>query len=395
MDIVVSFEFLPTIGGAHLWMYEQYRRWPTGVRVVTARRSSDPAEAERERAFDAHDHGAIEICRVAPLREMNLIDPRYWLTCLSQARSIATSSSGVVTHLHSVRAFPEGAAALLCRRLYARQAKLITYAHGEEILVARTSRQFASVARVVYGASDLVIANSEGTRQMVAELCPSARIVRVSPGVDVAAYQHSDEDVQRYRQQRGWGAGTVAIVTVARMEPRKNHAMVLEAVAALRRKGLPLVYFCGGDGEERAALVQKCSALEIEPWVHFAGAVHDQEKRLAFAAAQIHAMPSIQVGPMIEGFGIVFIEAAAAGLPSIAGNTGGQTEAVLDGETGLIVDGTNLAEVSGAIEKLACDPALRARLGAKGRGWAAKNDWSCVARAAHEAIARLNAPLSS
>jgi phosphatidylinositol alpha-1,6-mannosyltransferase len=245
------------------------------------------------------------------------------------------------------------------------------------------------VARRVYASSDLVIANSEGTRKRVAELCPSARIVKISPGVDAASYVVPEQDVRQHRRQWDWPDQTVVIVTVARMERRKNHEILLEAVGALRHKGLPVAYICGGDGEERSRLVELCGALQLQPWVRFPGAVTDPEKRLTFAAGQIHAMPSIQAGPMIEGFGIVFIEAAAAGVPSVAGNSGGQAEAVLQGETGFVVDGTSLTEVCGALEMLAVDPALRARMGVRGRQWAAQHDWSRIAEAAHSAIADL------
>ena len=87
-------------------------------------------------------------------------------------------------------------------------------------------------------------------------------------------------------------------------------------------------------------------------------------------------MPSVQLGEMIEGFGIVFLEAAAAGKPSICGNIGGQAEAVLDGRTGLVVDGSEpgarrrRAAIAGAGRRAA--PAL----GREGLAWAREHDWS-------------------
>jgi phosphatidylinositol alpha-1,6-mannosyltransferase len=391
MDILVSFDFLPRFGGAHSWMYEQYRRWPTPVRVVTTCPSPDPAEAKRERAFDAADHGSLTVARiVAPARDTKLHDPRYWAAIASELRAIASSTSEPVTGLHALRGFPEGIPALLYRRLLRRNVPLVTYAHGEEILVARTSRQLTTVARAVYRGSDLIIANSERTCRMVADLCPSARVVRISPGVDAAGFRVAADQAARYRRSWDWPDGTIVVATVARMEPRKNHAMVLRAVAELRRRGLSLAYYCAGDGEERRHLEELATALGLAPWVRFPGPVTDAEKRLAFAACDIHAMPSIQVGPMIEGFGIVFVEAAAAGVPSVAGSTGGQAEAVRDGETGLVVDGTSLAAVCGALERLAADPGLRGRMGAAGREWAAQNDWDLIARKAYAEIRRID-----
>jgi phosphatidylinositol alpha-1,6-mannosyltransferase len=97
---------------------------------------------------------------------------------------------------------------------------------------------------------------------------------------------------------------------------------------------------------------------------------------------------------MVEGFGIVFIEAAAAGVPSVAGNTGGQAEAVKHGETGLIVDGTSLVDVCEALATLARDPERRARMGAMAREWASQHDWARIADAAHAQISCLTAPRS-
>ena len=90
------------------------------------------------------------------------------------------------------------------------------------------------------------------------------------------------------------------------------------------------------------------------------------------------AMPSIDEGGLIEGFGIVFLEAAAAGVPSIAGNNGGQAEAVLDGRTGRVVDGRNVEAVADAIRALIGDPAARAEMAVQCVAWAAQNDWTRV-----------------
>jgi glycosyltransferase involved in cell wall biosynthesis len=100
-------------------------------------------------------------------------------------------------------------------------------------------------------------------------------------------------------------------------------------------------------------------------------------------------MPSIRHGSMIEGFGISFMEAAATGTPSIAGNVGGQSEAVLDGRTGLVIDGSSLSEVRSALRCLTLDPALRERMGREGKKWAAANDWASIVQRTQAAIQRI------
>jgi len=173
------------------------------------------------------------------------------------------------------------------------------------------------------------------------------------------------------------------------MEARKNQAGVLRAIAELRRSGVDVAYVCAGDGQERAALTQLAGELGIAERVRFPGPVSEAQKRLLFASVDIHAMPSVQIGEMIEGFGIVFLEAAAAGVPSICGDSGGQTEAVRNGETGLVVDGRDPANIAAALRTLAVDSELRRGMGRNSRRWAADFDWARVRARTLEATASL------
>jgi phosphatidylinositol alpha-1,6-mannosyltransferase len=173
------------------------------------------------------------------------------------------------------------------------------------------------------------------------------------------------------------------------MEQRKNHATVVKAIGELRGDGLPVAYVCGSDGEERDQLLRLAKQLGLQQWVRFTGTVSDEEKLLTYRASDIYAMPSIQCGEMIEGFGIVFVEAAASGIPSISGNVGGQAEAVLDGRTGLVVDGESLTQVKEAIRALVTDGSVRERMGKEGRRWAAEHDWDKVVEKTWRAIQRL------
>ena len=184
----------------------------------------------------------------------------------------------------------------------------------------------------------------------------------------------------------GWPPGTVVLTTIARMEPRKNHASVLRAMSALRLQGYPLAYVIGSTGEELPKLEALVKELDLSGWVRFTGRLSDYERVLTFASADIHIMPSIQAGSMIEGFGIVFIEAAAAGIPSISGKVGGQQEAVIDAVTGYVVDGEAVEEVKRAMMRLSSDVGLRQRMGAEGRKWALRNDWEEVAKKTYIAV---------
>ena len=381
-DVLVSYDFPPMIGGAHKWLYEIYRRWPTAVDVVAAKQHS--AEIEE---FDTRAHGSLKIRRVAAVsRSIDFLSPKYVFSLCQQVRVIsaigrnATQLAPGAINLHALRAFPEGLAAYAYRAMNRRNTHLITYAHGEEVLVSQTSRQLKFIAEYVYGNSDLVIANSANTQKLLHKSYPHAKSVCIHPGVDVNAFYSDVNAKNEIKKKYGWSPETVVVLTLARMELRKNHAMVIRAAALLRDKGSPISVICGGDGEQRSGLEDLAKSLGISKWVAFPGAISEEQKPNLFASADVFAMPSVTVGEMIEGFGIVFLEAAAAGLPTLCGNTGGQPEAILHGTSGFAVNGESLREVSDVLEKLVQNEECRIRLGHEGRRFAERFDWSVLER---------------
>ncbi len=379
VDVVVAEDAPPQRGGAHGWLHEVYRRWPAPVTWLAAQ--SPPGHVP-ERAVDDEMRMLREL---PPLGDIDVADRRFLAALRAQYQRIGqeTRAASRAT-LHVLRAFPEGIAATLRRRVGGRRMRLVIYAHGEEVLVARSSRQLRAAARLAWRSADLVIANSANTAQLVREEVPGAAVQVIHPGVDCARAQHAIRERASAHAiaTSGDPADTVRplrLATVARMEPRKNQESVIRAVAALVAEGVDLRYVCAGEGPERPRLQRLARELGVEGIVQFPGAIDDAEKWRVFAACDVHVMPAIQVGSMIEGFGIVFMEAAAAGKPSVCGRVGGQLEAVVDGSTGLAVDGTDPAQLATALRRLAADPALRARLGAAAQLRAGLYDWHRVA----------------
>ena len=381
------------IGGAHSWLYELYRRWPTEVKVLTAEYAREEYSASREREFDAQAHGSLRISRAAKTsHQIDLFSGKYVLSLWQQAGQIQTLAASSDTQsascdvIHALRAFPEGVAGWLCCRRRPRSTRLVTYVHGEEILVSQTSRLLTMLAKRVYRDSDLVITNSASTRRILADAYPGVESLTIHPGVDVSKYTNVASEGSRRRSDYGWPNDTVVVLTLARMEARKNHAMVIRSVAKLRAEGNPVALICGGEGSEREMLERLVHELNINEWVRFIGAVDEKEKPNLFSSADLFVMPSITVGAMIEGFGIVFLEAAAAGLPTVCGITGGQGEAVLNGISGIAVDGESLEAVANAIRRLACSVELRKEFGEAGRTWAAQNDYGVLGLRVQSAI---------
>ncbi len=389
--IFLSQDFFPKIGGAHLWMYEIYKRWKTPLdAVVQDYAAAGDSQATSQKMFDSQNHGAFRILR----KEMDLDNPSLmsW-HCLKKIRDILRTISQIRRHrqvvIHTIRAFPEGFIGLVYKLLHPFSCQLVTYVHGEEVLIASSSRQLYLQTRLVYKFSDLVIANSRSSVNIVHRFFPKVCMQVVHPGVDKKKYNVSEDLINRQRESWGAHKREIVVFSIARMERRKNHASVIRAIARLQKKGVKIKGVFAGDGEEKNNLEKIVRQNRLQNMVCFPGYLTEQEKIIALHACDIHVMVSFEDEHTTEGFGIVFLEAAAAGVPSIAGNAGGQPEAVRDGVTGYVVNGSNIDELADAMEKLCADPTLRRQMGKAGQKWAAENDWDVGAKRIYQHVQSL------
>lgn len=141
------------------------------------------------------------------------------------------------------------------------------------------------------------------------------------------------------------------LLTVSRLaEPRKNVDLVLRALARLRERHR-FVYTIAGDGAERPALEALAAELGLADCVHFAGRVDDETLRLLYASADLFVLASSIIPGSHEGFGIVYLEAAAAGVPSLAARLAGAVEAVGDGRSGFFVDAPTIDTLELALQR--------------------------------------------
>ncbi|MGH9291253.1 MAG: glycosyltransferase family 4 protein, partial [Acidimicrobiales bacterium] len=223
---------------------------------------------------------------------------------------------------------------------------------------------------VLSGAALLIAAGkypaAESSRALPAS---SGRTVIVPPGVDATRFQPLTEAARMAARRRfGLDPKARVVVSVSRLVPRKGMDVLIEAVALLARARPDLRLVIGGTGRDRQRL-EVVARLRRAP-VTFAGFVPDEDLPLLNGTADLWAMLCRDrwLGLEQEGFGIVFLEAAACGTATVAGRSGGAEEAVVDGETGIVVrEPADSRAVAAAMAPLLDDPALRRRLGAAGR----------------------------
>jgi len=170
----------------------------------------------------------------------------------------------------------------------------------------------------------------------------------------------------------------LVVLTVGRLHPRKGQLITLESLQSLApRFRQRIEYWIVGGGSKSSyeqALREKAAQGDFP--VRFFGDLPDEELDRIYDRADIFAMTSIDYRHSVEGFGLVYLEAAAHGLPVVAHTVGGVAEAVVDDVTGLCVPPDHPAQLAAAFERLITDPGLRRRLGLAGKAWSRRNSWS-------------------
>lgn len=299
------------------------------------------------------------------IRHWGLLHPIGFSQHVRLAWRLRRAAARTKMVVHCGRALPEGLDAWLSR--LGGGARYVCWTHGEELTYVGTSRELRWLLRQVHRHASVVVANSRNTADLLrAGGVPADRIEVVYPGVDVSRFR-PDVPAAAAVRARLARPGEAVLLTVGRLQRRKGHDLALQAVAALRRASKNVRYIIAGDGEERARLEQLTRELAIADHVTFTGKVAVDELPALFAAADIFVHPNRVENGDFEGFGIVFLEAAAAGVPVIGGNSGGVPEAIAPGVTGLLVSGTDADELVGALTRLLADGEVRRAMGAAGR----------------------------
>ena len=213
---------------------------------------------------------------------------------------------------------------------------------------------------------------------MIASLkISSDKIKVIHPGIDVYKDFISDED--RENVKKIIKNASPIITTLARVEKRKGHKFVINAISELKSKFPNMLYLVAGKGPYLDEIKNHVRMLKLEKNVIFLGWITEPEKSLVLQSSDIFIMTPSQVGESIEGFGMVFIDAAFHGIASIGTLSGGISDAVLDNKTGLLCEEGNQASITKNIDKLLSNKELRVKLGKNGRE-RARNEYSWNAK---------------
>jgi phosphatidylinositol alpha-1,6-mannosyltransferase len=352
--VLVTNDFPPKVGGIQAYLWELWRRLdPASFAVLTA--SSHPGAAD----FDAAQ-------RQAGFR-IERMSGRVLLPTPALARRVRALAEDMKAPVVVIDpALPLG---LLGPALAPLDYAVVL--HGAEVTApGRLPGSRQALASVLGRARLAVCAGgypAEEARRAAGVRMPA--VVDVPPGVDTDRLRPLTATRRRSaRAELGLAPDGPLVVSVSRLVPRKGMDVLIEAAAALAPSFPGLCVAVSGAGRDRGRL-ERIVAERGAP-VRFLGALPDDVLPRLYGAADVFVMACRDrwAGLEQEGFGMVFLEAAACGVPQVAGRSGGAHEAVADGSTGIVVDDPrDPGKVAAALRRLLTDDALRGRMGRAAR----------------------------
>ncbi len=375
----ITLDFPPIVGGISRYLYEIVNHMPTDEVRVTA------VAAPGYEEFDAEQHFKIDRLKVPSKWDSFRKQLKFFAPFYYQHLFLKSDISLILCgQAHYSLLLPAWA---ISRQ---RQIPFGVFTFGMDLLYPQTTK-YKRLFNALLNAADIVFADSGAAKQILSELgIEEARALVIYPSVNDeielvdTALVESIRDKYRLPNKK-------CILTVGRLVERKGHDIVLQAMPQILRAVPDAHYLIVGKGEYEPRLRSLVQELDIEPYVTFVGYAGDEEVAAYYALCDVFAMISREIPEKgdIEGFGIVYLEANVMGKPVVAGNSGGVPEAVIHGETGLLVDPVNVEEVGQAIVRLLQDQELAGRLGKQGQQRAMR-EFTSKASAA-KVLARLEA----
>ncbi|HXZ63939.1 MAG TPA: glycosyltransferase family 4 protein [Streptosporangiaceae bacterium] len=372
--LIVTNDFPPRRGGIQSFVHALARRLPADAVVVYAPAWPGAAEFDAAQPFPVIRHRGSLMLPVPSVA----------------ARACALLAEYGCDRVLFGAAAPLG---LLAPRLRAAGAeRIVGITHGHEAGWAALPGA-RSLLRRIGDDVDVLTYLAEYFRIRLARVLSAEaadRMVRLAPGVDPAEFRPGAGGAA-IRRKLGIAPSRPVVVCVSRLVPRKGQDTLIAAWPAVRAQvsGDPVLLLVG-DGPYRTRLAAQARRLRVADSVRFAGPVTRDDLPACYDAATIFAMPcrTRRAGLDVEGLGIVYLEAAATGLPVIGGDSGGAPDAVLDGETGYVVPGGDATVLADRLSELLSDPAGAAAMGDKGRSWIDREwTWELVADRLHAILA--------
>ncbi len=261
-----------------------------------------------------------------------------WLFAYKEARELMRASH--IDHVVVSHILPMGYIAMLLGKPYT------VILHGMDILLAQKNPIKAFLTKKILDKASYVLANSQFTKQEVLRVDPNLRVIVAYP-----CPAQKIRELARTPQSRYKDLNRFTCLSVNRLVARKGNDTMIDAIALLKDRGVSDIrYSIVGKGPYREVLNKKITHYNLSDQVVIYTDISDEDLHAWYSSVDVLCMPARRENQYdVEGFGIVFLEAALYGLPAIAGESGGMREAVIEGVTGVIVDSSDSEDVADAL----------------------------------------------
>lgn len=370
-SILFANDFPPITSGIATFFHRLWRHLPPDRTEICAPRAPGSAEIDADYPIAVHR-------LPLPLGESFLAKAAK--TAIPPVWALQRMLDRTPNRLHCGQVFSSGLLGLACRRWFG--LPYVVYVYGSETVRLGGTGRSRDLMLAILSEADTVVTNSDSTTREFADFGVARdRLLRVYPGVDPRVFVPAPPD-PAWVERLGLD-GKRVLLTVARLDQRKGHDLVIRALARLPDD---VVYLVPSKGREEDRLKSLVDELGLTNRVHFLGFVPDEDLPTLYNLCDIHVMPNrvtegTQLEGDIEGFGISFVEAGSCGKPVVGGRSGGAMESVQDGRTGLLVDPTSEDELVDAIGSILDDADRAAEMGRLARARVEQElDWRILAR---------------
>ncbi|NMB48410.1 glycosyltransferase family 4 protein [Candidatus Kuenenbacteria bacterium] len=396
--LLVTLDFYPKIGGVANYYFNLCQNLPQDKIVVLTEEQRDKNTTTQE-----HNNNRESAFNFRIIREQLMARwcwPRWWPMIFKIGR---ISRKETIERLWAGDIWPTGLAIYLISIFWGRP--YIISVHGRDLLLAKKNKLKEFLVKIILKQAKTITVNSQSTGRIAEGFGIGQEQTKVIyPGVgkqedkNTGRQEYKNKIIEKHNL-----VGKKILLSIGRLVERKGFDKVIEAMPKIGEKVEDLIYVIAGEGPDRERLEkitrrqeytrpQRLAASDggrekTRINVIFIGGVSENEKWAWLDLCDIFIMPARETKDDIEGFGIVYLEAAMAGKPVIAGKSGGASEAVIDGETGILVDPENHEEIAGAIIKLFNNKELARKMGDNGkRRVEGEFDWAILGKEMEEIL---------
>lgn len=358
--LFITNDFGPRAGGIETFVHGLIERLPQDSVIVYT--SAQPNAEKFDEAW-LKNYG-VEVIR--DRSKILLPTPRVIRNCQKIIRDRK------LTRVAFGAAAPLGVMARAMRK--AGGQKIVALTHGHEVWWAKVP-PFSLAIKNMSRDLDAITYLGSYTKSEISKALKKndeSKLVQIAPGIDIEHFVPTD--ASRLRAELGLEDKSV-IISVGRLVHRKGQDKLIAALPKIKAMVPNVHLVLVGIGPHQKYLEKLAQKLQISDCITFIGRINYAELPRYICLGDIFAMPSRSrfFGLEVEGLGIVYLEASACGLPVVGGMSGGAPDAVLAGETGVVVDGTNSDEIATACIELLNNPELCALMGSNGREWIIEN----------------------